>query len=117
MSMQFLLKKLLIISFLINVTFFSCLQAENKNVSLLLLDTSSSTKYQIDFSNNYIFRDLTLELVSCNFLEFDKYIDNIALINIKDKDENFIGWFFKYTDELNIYSNKIYEISLLSCTN
>ena len=34
MSMQFLLKKLLIISFLINVTFFSCLQAENKSGSI-----------------------------------------------------------------------------------
>ena len=91
--------------------------AKDKNVSLLLLDKSSSTKYQIDFSDDYIFRDLTLELVSCNFLEFDKYIDNIALIKIKNKDQNFIGWFFKYTDELNIYSNKIYEISLLNCTN
>ena len=115
--MLFLLKKLLIISFLINSFFYSFLHAKDKNVSLLLLDKSSSTKYQIDFSDDYIFRDLTLELVSCNFLEFDKYIDNIALIKIKNKDHNFIGWFFKYTDELNIYSNKIYEISLLNCTN
>ena len=115
--MLFLLKKLLIISFLINSFFYSSLYAKDKNVSLLLLDKSSSTKYQIDFSDDYIFRDLTLELVSCNFLEFDKYIDNIALIKIKNKDQNFIGLFFKYTDELNIYSNKIYEISLLNCTN
>jgi len=115
--MLFPLKKLLIISFLINSFFYSSLYAKDKNVSLLLLDKSSSTKYQIDFSDDYIFRDLTLELVSCNFLEFDKYIDNIALIKIKNKDQNFIGWFFKYTDELNIYSNKIYEISLLNCTN
>ena len=117
MLMRFLLKKLLIILFLINSIFFSSLQAQDKNVSLLILDKSSSTKYQINFSNSYVFRDITLELVSCNFLEFDKYIDNIALIKIKNKDESFIGWFFKYTDELNIYSNKIYEISLLSCIN
>jgi hypothetical protein len=115
--MRFLLKKLLIILFLINSIFFSSLQAQDKNVSLLILDKSSSTKYQINFSNNYVFRDITLELVSCNSLEFDKYIDIIALIKIKNKGENFIGWFFKYTDELNVYSNKIYEISLLSCTN
>ena len=117
MLMRFLLKRLLIILFLINSIFFSSLEADDKNVSLLLLDKSSSTKYQISFSKNYVFRDLTLELVSCNFLEFDKYIDNIALIKIKNKNESFIGWFFKYTDELNIYSNKIYEISLLSCIN
>jgi hypothetical protein len=111
------LKKLLIVLFLNNSIFFSSLQAQDKNVSLLLLDKSSSTKYQINFSNSYFFRDLAFELVSCNFLEFDKYIDIIALIKIKNKDENFIGWFFKYTDELNLYSNKIYEISLLSCIN
>ena len=115
--MLFLLKKLLIISFLINSIFNSFLHANEKNVSLLILDKSSSTKYEINFSDDYIFRDLNLELVSCNFLEFEKYIDNIALIKIKNKDQNFIGWFFKYTDELNLYSNKIYEISLMKCTN
>ena len=39
----------------------------------------------------------------------------IALIKIHQKDDTFIGWFFKHTDELNLYSNKIYEITLKEC--
>ena len=46
-------------------------------------------------------------------IEFDKYFDLAALLKIKQNDKIFIGWFFKYTDELNLYSNKNYEISLL----
>ena len=46
---------------------------------------------------------------------FDKYIDKVALIKIHQKDNTFIGWFFKHTDELNLYSNKIYEITLKEC--
>ena len=49
------------------------------------------------------------------FPEFDKYVDTAALIKISQNDNIFIGWFFKYTDELNMYSNKIYEISLTDC--
>ena len=114
--MLFPLKKLLTILFLssfltINVSF-----AENNNVSLLLLDKSSSTKYEINFSNTINFRDLTFEIIACETIEFDKYIDQIALIRIDQKNKNFIGWFFKYTDEMNLYSNKIYEISLQNCS-
>ena len=57
----------------------------------------------------------SFELVACKNVEFDNYIDTAALLKIKQNDEIFIGWFFKYTDELNLYSNKIYEISLIDC--
>ena len=115
MLMQSLWKKLLIILFLNNI-FFSQLQASETNITnLLVLDKSSSSKYEIDFFNTFQFRNLSFELVACKNVEFDKYIDTAALLKIKQNDEIFIGWFFKYTDELNLYSNKIYEISLINC--
>ncbi len=115
MLMQYLWKKLLIILFLNNF-FFCNLQASETNVTkLLILDKSSSSKYEIEFSNSYQFRNLSFELVSCKSIEFDKYLDTAALLKITQNDHIFIGWFFKYTDRLNLYSNKIYEISLINC--
>ena len=108
-------KKLLIILFLNNI-FFSQLQASETNITnLLVLDKSSSSKYELDFSKTFQFRSLSFELVACKNVEFDKYIDTAALIRISQNDNIFIGWFFKLTDELNLYSNKIYEISLTDC--
>jgi hypothetical protein len=114
--MQFPLKKLLIILFLNNFISFNLYSDDIGKVSLLLLDKSSSSKYDINFSDKFTFRDITFELISCEDLEFDKYIDNIALMKISQNKDIFIGWFFKYTDELNRYSNKIYEITLKSCS-
>ena len=113
--MQFLWKKLLIILFL-NSFFFSILQAtEINNTKLLILDKSSSSKYELEFSKLFHFRNLSFELISCKNIEFDKYLDIAALLKITQNEKVFIGWFFKYTDELNLYSNKIYEISLTNC--
>ena len=114
--MQYLLKKLLIVLFLSNFTLLTPVYAKEIKVTLLLLDKSSSTKYEIEFIDTYNFRDLSLKLISCNTLQFDKYIDDIALVSISQNQKEFIGWFFRYTDELNLYSNKIYEISLLKCS-
>ncbi len=100
MSMQFLWKKL-------NET--------NNITKLLILDKSSSSKYELEFLNSFQFRNLSFELISCKSIEFDKYLDVAALLKIKQNNKIFIGWFFKYTDELNLYSNKIYEISLINC--
>ena len=114
--MQYLWKKLLIILFLNSIFFIIKLQAnEINNTKLLILDKSSSSKYELEFSNTYQFRNLSFELVSCKNIEFDKYLDTAALLKITQNDNIFIGWFFKYTDELNLYSNKIYEISLTDC--
>ena len=55
-------------------------------------------------------------LISNPNVKFDKYIDEIALIKISQQDDIFIGWFFSITDELNLYSNKIYEVTLKSCS-
>ena len=113
--MQYLWKKLLITLFL-NSIFFHQLQAtEINNTNLLILDKSSSSKYELEFTNAYQFRNLSFELISCKNIQFDKYLDTAALIKISQNDNVFIGWFFKYTDELNLYSNKIYEISLTDC--
>ena len=112
---QSLWKKLLIILFLNSFLFFQTQAEETKNIKLLILDKSSSSKYELEFFNKYQFRNLSFELVSCINIEFDKYIDTAALIKIFQNDGIFIGWFFKYTDELNVYSNKIYEISLTDC--
>ena len=113
--MQYLWKKLLITLFL-NSIFFHQLQAtEFNNTILLILDKSSSSKYELEFSKTYQFRNLSFELVSCKSIEFDKYLDIAALLKITQNNNVFIGWFFKYTDELNLYSNKIYEISLINC--
>tara|TARA_B100000963_G_scaffold9890_1_gene7752 strand:- start:486 stop:830 length:345 start_codon:yes stop_codon:yes gene_type:complete len=114
MLTQFHWKKLLIIIFL-NSIFFYQLQANENNTKLLILDKSSSSKYELEFLNSYKFRNLSFELISCKGIEFDKYFDTAALLKIKQNDKIFIGWFFKYTDELNLYSNKIYEISLINC--
>ena len=113
--MQFLWKKLLIILFLSNIFFSVLLANETNNTKLLILDKSSSSKYELEFSDKFQFRNLSFELVSCKNIEFDKYLDLAALLKIKQNDRIFIGWFFKYTDELNLYSNKIYEISLTNC--
>ena len=115
MSMQYLWKKLLIILFLYNIFFYQLYSSENNITKLLILDKSSSSKYELEFSNSYQFRNLSFELVSCKVIEFDKYLDTAALLKITQNDKIFIGWFFKYTDELNLYSNKIYEISLINC--
>ena len=113
--MQYLWKKLLTILFLSSF-FFNQLQASESNYTkLLILDKSSSTKYELKFLDSYQFRNLSFELISCKSIEFDKYFDTAALLKITQSDKIFIGWFFKYTDELNLYSNKIYEISLTYC--
>ena len=114
--MRSLLKKLLIILFLNSLITFNSYSNENNRVSLLILDKSASTKYILNFNDRISFRDITFELVTCEESIFDKYIDKIALIKIHQKDNVFIGWFFKYTNELNLYSNKIYEITLKECT-
>ena len=113
--MLFLLKKLLIILFLSSLLSSNSLSNEFKRASLLILDKSASTKYTLNFNDKISFRDITFELVTCEESVFDKYIDKIALIKIYQKDDTFIGWFFKYTNELNLYSNKIYEITLKEC--
>ena len=115
MLMRSLWKKLLIVLFL-NSIFLAQLQATKINITnLLILDKSSSSKYEFEFLDYYQFRNLSFELVSCKDIEFDKYLDKAALLKITQNDKIFIGWFFKYTDELNLYSNKIYEISLINC--
>ena len=113
--MHYLWKKLLIILFLNSIFLFNTFASETNNTKLLILDKSSSSKYKIEFKNTYKFRNLSFELVSCKNIEFDKYLDTAALIKISQNDNEYIGWFFKYTDELNLYSNKIYEISLTDC--
>ena len=113
--MQYLWKKLLIILSLISIFFHQLLANEIDNIKLLILDKSSSSKYELEFSETYQFRNLSFEILSCKNIEFDKYLDTAALIKISQNDNVFIGWFFKYTDELNLYSNKIYEISLTDC--
>ena len=115
MLMQCLWKKLLIILFLSNIFFSQIHAAENIKTRILILDKSSSSKYELEFLNSYQFRNLSFELISCKIIEFDKYLDTAALLKITQNDKVFIGWFFKYSDELNLYSNKIYEISLTNC--
>ena len=108
--MQCLWKRLSIILFLSSFFFNQTFAEEINDTKLLILDKSSSSKYELEFLNKYQFRNLSFELISCKNIEFDKYIDTAALIKISQNDNIFIGWFFKYTDELNLYSNKIYEI-------
>ena len=108
-------RKLLIILFLNSILFSQLHAKEINSTKLLILDKSSSSKYYLEFSNIFKFRNLSFELISCKNIEFDKYIDEAALLKITQNDTIFIGWFFKYTDELNLYSNKIYEISLTDC--
>ena len=113
--MHYLWKKLSIILFLNSIFFYQTFATEINNTELLILDKSSSSKYELEFSKTYQFRNLSFEIVSCKNIEFDKYLDKAALIRISQNNNVFIGWFFKYTDELNLYSNKIYEISLTDC--
>ena len=113
--MQYLWKKLLIILFLTSIFFHQTLANEINKTKLLILDKSSSSKYELEFFETYQFRNLSFEMLSCKNIEFDKYLDTAALIRISQNDNVFIGWFFKYTDELNLYSNKIYEITLTDC--
>ena len=113
--MQYLWKRLLIILFLISISFNQTFANKINNTKLLILDKSSSSKYELEFLETYQFRNLNFEIVSCKNIQFDKYLDTAALIRISQNEKIFIGWFFKYTDELNLYSNKIYEISLTDC--
>ncbi len=113
--MLFPLKKLLTILFLSSLFSFNSNSNEIKRSSLLILDKSASTKYILNFKDKISFRDVTFELLACEELVFDKYIDQIALLKIYQKEDIFIGWFFKYTNELNLYTNKIYEITLKEC--
>ena len=113
--MQYLWKKLSIILFLTSIFFHQTLANEINKTKLLILDKSSSSKYELEFFETYQFRNLSFEMLSCKNIEFDKYLDTAALIRISQNYNVFIGWFFKYTDELNLYSNKIYEITLTDC--
>ena len=117
MWMQYLLKRLLIVLFLINIFSSQVFSENSSNASILILDKSASTKYELNFSKGIQFRNLFFELITCEDIKFDKYVDEIALIKISQEDNIFIGWFFSITDELNLYSNKIYEVTLKSCSN
>ena len=71
MSMQYLLKRLLIVLFLIN-TFSTKVFSENsKNVSILILDKSASTKYELNFTKDIQFRNLSFEKLISYFVEAD----------------------------------------------
>ena len=87
--MLFLLKKLLIILFSSSLLSFNSYSNELKRTSLLILDKSASTKYILNFNDKISFRDITFELVACEESIFDKYIDQIALIKIHQKDANY----------------------------
>ena len=117
MSMLYLLKRLLIVLFLINTFSCNAFSENSRNTSILILDKSASTKYELNFSKEIQFRNLSFELITCENIKFDKYVDEIALIKISQDEDIFIGWFFSITDELNLYSNKIYEVTLKSCSN
>ena len=118
--MQSLLKTLSLILFLL-ISFNFNLSADKglKNANLVILDKSSSTKYYLSLSENSIFRSLKFEILSCQFLNLEKYNDQVALIKISNSIDNskFTGWFFSKTEELNLFSDKIYEISLIDCNN
>ena len=118
--MQSLLKTLSLILFLL-ISFNCNLSAEIglKNANIVILDKSSSTKYYLSMSKNSIFRSLKFEILSCQLLNFEKYNDQVALIKISNSIDNsrFTGWFFSKTEELNLFSDKIYEISLIDCND
>ena len=65
MLMRSLWKKLLIILFLNSIFFNQSLSTEKYITNLLILDKSSSSKYEIEFFDSYQFRNLSFELVSC----------------------------------------------------
>ena len=118
--MQFPLKTLSLILFLLisfNINLFADKGLKNANV--IILDKSSSTKYYLSLSKNSTFRSLQFEIFSCQLLSFEKYDDHVALIKISNSIDNskFTGWFFSKTEELNLFSDKIYEISLIDCNN
>ena len=115
--MQFPWKKSLIVLYLNSLFLLEAHANQASKIKLLMLDKSSSTKYSIEFEQDTNFRDLSIELISCQKINFDKYTDTIALLKIAQKEQTYIGWFFKITDELNLYSNKIYEVSLIDCIN
>ena len=115
--MQFPWKKSLIVLYLNSFFLLEAHANQAPKVTLLMLDKSSSTKYSVEFYQDTNFRDLYIELISCQKINFDKYTDTIALLKIIQKDQTYVGWFFKITDELNLYSNKIYEVSLIECIN
>ena len=54
MLMRSLWKKLLIILFLNNIFFNQLYSSENNITNLLILDKSSSSKYELEFSNSYL---------------------------------------------------------------
>lgn len=116
--MQFHLKILLAILFFL-INFNLHLFADDntfKNADIIILDKSSSSKYSINIQDKTRFRNLNFELLACRNYKFEKYNDQIALIRIyKNNIENFTGWFFAKTEELNFFSDKIYEISLIEC--
>ena len=101
----------------INIFSSKAFSENNRSASILILDKSASTKYELNFSKEIQFRNLSFELITCENIKFDKYVDEIALIKISQEEDIFIGWFFSITDELNLYSNKIYEVTLKSCSN
>jgi hypothetical protein len=115
--MQSLLKTLLAILFLTSsLTTFLHAEDTSKRANVIILDKSSSTKYELVIDNNSVFRSLNFKILACGYYDFEKYKDGMALISIYDNNlEYFTGWFFSKTEELNTYSDKIYEISLLSC--
>ena len=100
-----------------NINLFA--DEELKNANVIILDKSSSTKYYLSLSKNSTFRSLQFEIFSCQLLSFEKYDDQVALIKISNSIDNskFTGWFFSKTEELNLFSDKIYEISLIDCNN
>ena len=114
------LKTLSLILFLL-ISFNSKLSSNTvlKNADLTILDKSSSTKYHLSLSQNSVFRTLKFQILSCQVLNFEKYDDQVALIKISNSLNNseFTGWFFSKTEELNLYSDKIYEISLINCND
>ena len=118
--MPSLLKTLFLILFLL-ISFNSYLFADNglKNANIVILDKSSSSKYYLSLSKNSIFRSLNFVILSCQLLNFEKYNDQVALIKISNSIDNseFTGWFFSKTEELNLFSDKIYEISLIDCND
>jgi len=116
--MQYLLRILFLILFLV-INFSKELITQDliKSANLVILDKTSSTKYNLSIKSESKFRSLHFEILSCNNHQFEKYLDQIALIRIKNYDEIFTGWFFSKTVELNNYSNKIYEISLIDCSS
>ena len=118
--MQSPLKTLFLILFLLinfNINLFADKGLKKANV--VILDKSSSTKYYLSLPQNSIFRSLHFEILSCQPLSFEKYDDQIALIKISNSSDNsnFTGWFFSKTEELNFFSDKIYEISLVDCND